>query len=123
MTPGMIFYAEVPSRRNRQLVADALTVAWIYAWTRVGLAIYHTVRRLESVGTTMSNAGASFSSTMDRISGDIGRVPIAGGTLRGPFSDAAGAGRSLQDAGVRQTHDVHTLAIWLVLVVAALPIG
>ena len=120
---AMQLYAEVPARRTRQIVLDGLVLVWVVIWVRIGMALYHVVDKLRAVGTTMSDAGGGFAGTMDRIAGDIGRVPLAGGSLRAPFRDAAGAGRSLQDAGVRQSHDVHTMAIWLGVLVALLPIA
>jgi hypothetical protein len=96
---------------------------WVVVWVGVGTALYHVVDKLRAVGNTMSDAGDGLAGTMGRIAGDIGRVPIAGGTLRAPFRDAADAGRSLQDAGNTQSHDVHTLALWLGILVALLPIA
>jgi hypothetical protein len=118
----MMLYAELPGRRLRQVLLDIGSVLWIALWVRVGLGLFRVIDRLESVGRTMQEAGHGFASTMDRVAGDIGRVPVAGGTLRAPFRDAAGAGQSLEGAGVNQTQVVHSVALWLGILVALLPI-
>jgi hypothetical protein len=53
----------------------------------------------------------------------IGGVPLVGDELQSPFEAAAGAGRTLERAGAAQQEVVHTLALWLGVLLAVIPIG
>jgi hypothetical protein len=47
---------------------------------------------------------------------------VVGGELQGPFGRLAGVGQTLADAGATQQEVVHQLALWLGVLVAAVPI-
>jgi hypothetical protein len=49
-------------------------------------------------------------------------VPVVGGQLQDPFGRLAGVGRTLAEAGVAQQEVVRQLALWLGVVVAAVPV-
>jgi hypothetical protein len=53
----------------------------------------------------------------------VGRIPVVGGDLQGPFGRLAGVGQILADAGATQQQVVHQLALWLGILVAAVPIA
>ncbi|MBA3410996.1 MAG: hypothetical protein H0U15_09205 [Geodermatophilaceae bacterium] len=57
------------------------------------------------------------------MSAAVGDVPIAGDALQAPFDLAGGVGDGLREAGQTQQDVVATLAFWLALVIAVLPIG
>lgn len=118
----MKIYAEVPYFRTRQLLLDGAVLLWIYVWARVGLFMHSLVEKLAGPGRTIEQAGGGFASNLDSISGDVGDVPLVGDTLQAPFSAAADAGRVLERAG--QTHQdvIHSLAFWLGLFLALIPI-
>jgi hypothetical protein len=115
-------YAEAPAVRTRQIVLDAGMGVWIVVWVKVGQAVYDAIERLRGAGQTMAEAGDSFADKLQGVSRTIGRTPIVGERLREPFEGAAGAGRTLQRAGIAQDHATHTVALWLGVLLALIPI-
>ena len=82
----------------------------------------HAREQAASPGRTIEEAGSSFASNLDSISERIAEIPLVGETLQGPFASAAGAGRTLQSAGQTHQEVIHTLAIWLGVLFAIIPI-
>lgn len=118
----MRVYADLPSVRIRQAVRDLLTAVWIYLWVRVGLRIYELVNYLQAPGRSLEGAGEALADRAGGLGEDVADVPLIGGALRAPFRAISDGGVLLQEAGVAQQEAVHTLAIWLALAIAGLPI-
>jgi len=118
----MKLYAEVPYFRTRQLLLDGAVLLWVYVWARVGLFMRELVEKLAGPGRTIEEAGSGLASNLDSISGQVGEVPLVGEALQSPFGAAADASRVLERAG--QTHQdvIHSLAFWLGLFLALIPI-
>jgi hypothetical protein len=68
-------------------------------------------------------AGTNFASDAGEIQQKVARIPVVGGELRDPFGRLGGVGRALADAGVTQQQVVHDLALWLGVLVAAVPVA
>jgi hypothetical protein len=115
-------YAETPGLRARQLLGDLATLAWTAGWLAAGLAMYRLVERLAVPGARVEQAGTDFAGDVAQIRERIGRVPVVGDQLQGPFGRLAGTGRTLAEAGATQQEVVHQLALWLGVVVAAVPV-
>jgi hypothetical protein len=115
-------YAETAGLRARQLLGDLATLAWTVAWVAAGLALYRLVERLAVPGARVEQAGSDFAGDVAVIQERIGRVPVVGDQLQGPFGRLAGTGRTLAEAGATQQEVVHQLALWLGVVVAAVPV-
>ncbi|MDP8927085.1 MAG: hypothetical protein M3O70_00520 [Actinomycetota bacterium] len=118
----MKLYAELPGLRARQLLSDLALVLWVFLWVRVGMEMYELVNRLQGPGRTMEQAGDRFADTLQSVSGEVGDLPLIGPTLGEPFQAAAEAGRALQQAGATQQEVVQQLALWLAILLAAIPI-
>lgn len=118
----MRFYAETARLRTRQAVLDAATVVWTVLWVRLGFALFDAIDRLRAAGDSAESAGAGLASRMGAIARTIGGVPLVGGTLERPFSDAADASRALQQAGATASSSVHTVALWSGVLLALVPI-
>ncbi|MFL6268169.1 MAG: hypothetical protein ACJ75C_19230 [Actinomycetes bacterium] len=118
----MKLYAETARLRARQLLGDLATLAWTAAWVAAGLTLYRLVERLAVPGARVEQAGSDFAGDVAEIQQRIGRVPVVGDQLQGPFGRLAGTGRTLAAAGVTQQEVVHQLALWLGVVVAAVPV-
>jgi hypothetical protein len=116
-------YAETPSLRLRQQLSDVGLLVWVTAWTFVGRGLYRTVEELRSATGEAESAGAGFASRLDAVARSVRGLPVVGGALRRPFVGAADAGRALESAGSTAGHTVHTLALWLGLLEALLPIA
>jgi hypothetical protein len=115
-------YAETAGLRARQLLGDLATLAWTAAWVAAGLTLYRLVERLAVPGARVEQAGSDFAGDVAEIQQRIGRVPVVGDQLQGPFGRLAGTGRTLAEAGTTQQEVVHQLALWLGVVVAAVPV-
>jgi len=116
-------YAETPFHRTRQITADAAVALWIVVWVRIGVWIHELFGRLAEPGKSVEGAGSRIASAMGSAGGRLGDLPGVGDALRAPFEAAAGAGSALQRAGATQQDVVHTLAIWLGVLLAVIPIG
>jgi hypothetical protein len=115
-------YAETAGLRARQLLGDLGVLAWTALWVAAGLSLYRLVERLAGPGARIERAGSGFAGDVAEIQQKVGRVPVVGDELRDPFGRLAGVGRTLADAGATQQEVVHQLALWLGVVVAAVPI-
>jgi hypothetical protein len=115
-------YAETASRRARQLAGDLLVLAWTAAWVLAGRNLYLLVEKLAAPGRTVERAGTAFATDVGEIQQKVGRIPVVGGELQGPFGRLGGVGRVLAEAGTTQQQVVHDLALWLGVLVAAVPI-
>ena len=118
----MRLYAETAGLRARQLLVDLATLAWTAAWVWAGLTLYRLVEKLAVPGARLEQAGGGFAGDVAEIQQKVGRVPVVGGELQGPFGRLAGVGQTLADAGATQQQVVHQLALWLGVLVAAVPI-
>jgi hypothetical protein len=117
-----MIYAELPSVRARQLILDAAAVVWVVLWIGVGRRLDQLIERLAGPGRNLEEAGRSLSGQAGGLGKDVGSLPVIGHALRAPFAAVSAGGQSLQDAGAAQQHAVHTLAVWLGVLVAVLPI-
>jgi hypothetical protein len=119
----MRLYAETAPRRARQLAGDLLVLAWTAAWVLAGRSLYLLVEKLAAPGRAMERAGTNFAGDAGEIQQKVARIPVVGGELRDPFGRLGGVGRTLADAGVTQQQVVHDLALWLGVLVAAVPVA
>jgi hypothetical protein len=115
-------YAETAGLRARQLVGDLAVLAWTAAWVAAGLALYRLVEKLAVPGARVEQAGSNLAGDVAEIQQKVGRLPVVGDELRDPFGRLAGVGRTLADAGATQQEVVRQLALWLGVVVAAVPV-
>lgn len=104
------------------MVTDAAVTLWVYVWVRIGMFVHDLVARLSAAGETMENAGRRFASVVSGAGEEVVDVPLVGEQLRRPFDTVEAAGRTLQDAGRFQQDAVLTLALWLGILLAVVPI-
>ena len=119
----MKLYAESRRYRARQLVSDAAVVVWVVLWIEVGLHVHDLVTALAAPGRAVENAGLSFARSVESTGGEIDDLPVVGDALRAPFDAIAGAGRTLESAGHDQQQLVLSLALWLGVLFAIIPIA
>jgi hypothetical protein len=118
----MRLYAETAPRRARQLAGDLLVLAWTAAWVLAGRSLYLLVEKLAAPGRAVERAGTAFATDAGEIQQKVARIPVVGGELRDPFGRLGGVGRVLAEAGMTQREVVHELALWLGVLVAAVPV-
>lgn len=119
----MTFYAQTPLHRSRQIVGDVTLLVWCVSWILVARFVHGLVAALAGPGRSLEGAGVDLATSMQDAGEAAGRVPVAGDALQAPFDLAAGVGTSLRDAGQAQQDAVATLAFWLAVVLAAIPIA
>ena len=119
----MKLYAESKRYRARQLISDAATAVWIIAWIRIGMFVSDLVNRLAGPGETVEDAGRTFAQTVDSVGTEVDDLPVLGDALLRPLETISGAGETLRDAGIAQQDAVHTLALWLGILLAVIPIS
>lgn len=118
----MKLYADIPSRFLRQLVTDALVVVWLVAWAAIGVAIHDGVLALAEPGERLESSAGSLEDSMTEAADVLGGTPVVGDEAAAPFEKAAGAAETLADAGRSEVEAVETLALWLGLSIALIPI-
>ncbi len=119
----MKIYAEVPALRLRQILSDLAVLSWVAIWAGIGRWVDDLVGRLAAPGRTIEGAGSQLARPLVTASREVEDIPLVGRALRLPLEAAAGAGRSLEGAGAAQQEVVHTLATWLGVLLAAIPIS
>lgn len=119
----MKLYADTPALRLRQQLLDAITLVWVTAWMFLGRGLYGVIDELRVATAEAERAGAGFADRLDAAGRSAGGVPLVGRELSRPFTGAADAGRALESAGAAAGETVHSLALWLGILVALLPIA
>jgi hypothetical protein len=119
----MRIYAETHGYRLRQLLSDLVVAWWVGVWVWIGMWIHDLTTKLAAPGRTIEEAGAGFASTLLDAGSEVADVPLVGEALQTPLEAAAEAGVTLQRAGQAQQDVVHSLALWLGIVLAFLPIA
>jgi hypothetical protein len=115
-------YADRFPRFLLQAVTDLLVVAWVYAWVRAALWLHDQVEKLAVPGQKLEGAGSALADNLADASSKVGRVPLVGDELTTPFEKAAGAARSVAEAGQSQQEVVGNLALALAVITAVVPI-
>jgi hypothetical protein len=118
-----MLYAERPAVWLRQVFTDIFVVVWVYAWIRAAMWLYDLISKLAAPGRTLEGAGNGLADNLAKAGRTVGKVPVAGDELAGPFSSAANAARSLAAAGRDQQEIVHQLALVLSVALVALPLA
>jgi hypothetical protein len=120
---GMRIYAQTPMYRTRQQLGDLLLLAWCIGWILIAVFLHDLVSNLAGPGRLLEDAGRGLTDSMSEVSAAVGDVPVAGDALQAPFDLAGGVGDQLREAGQAEQDAVATLAFWLALIIAVLPIG
>ncbi|GGM15847.1 MULTISPECIES: hypothetical protein [Micromonospora] len=119
----MKIYADRSPVALRQLLTDLLVVAWVYGSIRGALWLHDLVEKLAVPGQKLEGAGGGLADNLADAGGKVGRVPLVGDELTAPFERAAGAARSLAEAGRDQQELVDQLALALAVAVLIFPLG
>ncbi|MCW0212197.1 MAG: hypothetical protein OJJ54_02480 [Pseudonocardia sp.] len=121
----MRIYAERPGRAARQLLTDALALAWIVGWVVAGVTVHGLLLALQGPGRTLVTAGQAVARTFDDAARTAGGVPFVGDDLARSLGSGTDAGASLAAAGQNQIDTVAALAVGTgvgIAVLGALPV-
>ncbi|KAB1905334.1 MULTISPECIES: hypothetical protein [unclassified Micromonospora] len=119
----MKIYADRFPTALRQLLTDLLVVVWVYAAIRFALWLHDLVEKLAVPGQKLEGAGGGLADNLADAGGKVGRVPLVGDELTGPFTKAAEAARAVAEAGRDQQELVGQLALALTVAVLVFPLG
>lgn len=115
-------YADSPTRRARQVTADAFVLLWVLAWWLVARGLYDATLALGRPGRELTEAGDGLAARMRDAADAAGSTPLIGDELSRPFTGAGSAADKIASAGVAQVEAVETLATVVGLAVFALPV-
>ncbi|MEX2430929.1 MAG: hypothetical protein WD645_03310 [Dehalococcoidia bacterium] len=118
----MMLYAELPLYRARQIFIDLFVLAWVVVWMLIGRFIFELIAKLAEPARLIQGAGDDLAENASGAAGRVDGVPLLGRYLEAPFQSLERTGRTLQEAGGNQEDAVLTIALWLGILVAALPI-
>ncbi len=118
----MKLYANAPSHQARQVLGDLLLVVWIAVWVKLALVVRDATLALGAPGELIEEAGTGLAGRLRDAGSTVGGLPLVGDEVRTPFDGAGDAADKIAAAGAAQVEAVQTLAFWLGLTVAAVPI-
>ena len=81
------------------------------------------MEKLAVPGQKLEGAGGGLADNLADAGGKVGRVPLVGDELTGPFTKAADAARAVAEAGRDQQELVGQLALALSIAVLVFPLG
>lgn len=116
----MRIWSEVPRQRNRELVADIATAAWILLWISLGGRLYGAIAQYSETGVQISDTGTGIQNAGSTLGGALESLPLVGegaaDLVEGAFN---GVGDPLIEAGAGLEQMLVMLAALLGLLVVA----
>jgi hypothetical protein len=116
-------YADRFPTAVRQVFTDLLVVAWVYLSIRLAMWLYDLIQKLAVPGQKLEGAGTDLARNFAEASDKIGRTPLVGKDLTGPFDQAAAAARAVAEAGQSQQDQIGELALVLALLSLVFPLA
>jgi hypothetical protein len=118
----MRFYADTSVRRSLQMAGDLGAVLWIWFWITIARQVHDATLELATPGRKIDASATDLAERLRDAGRSVAEVPLVGDNVRKPFDGAGGAASGLADAGEQQVAAVGSLAHWLGLAVALIPI-
>jgi hypothetical protein len=115
-------YADTTVRRTVQIVGDALLVLWIALWVSLAGKVRDATLELRGPGLRLESSGSDLARRLRDAGDGVSGIPVVGDSAAAPFDRAGGAAEGLAEAGRSQVQAVESLAFWLGLAVALIPI-
>jgi len=115
-------YADLPARRSRQVAGDLLLVLWIALWIWLASKVHAATERLAVPGHRIDQSAGDLAGQLRDAGDAVGDLPLVGKSVSRPFDGAGGAADKLAAAGRAQVDAVDSLAFWLALATALVPI-
>ena len=118
------FYPDVPSRRAKAVLADALVLALLAAFGWLGYAVHGAVEELAVLGQGVHEAGTAVEGGFGRAADAVDAAPLVGERLAEGLRDAGRqTGGDVAVLGRTGEDRVHRLADVLGLLTFAVPAG
>ncbi|MGI9155812.1 MAG: hypothetical protein ACR2FG_04150 [Marmoricola sp.] len=118
----MKIYADLPVRRALQVTGDVLLVLWIWLWISVAHTVHDATLGLAKPGREINDSATGLAGQLRSAGDKVSGIPLVPDEVSRPFDGAGGAADKLAAAGRSQVEAVQTLAFWLGLAIALIPI-
>ena len=118
----MRFYADSTVRRSLQIAGDLALVLWVWLWVALARKVHDATLHLATPGHKIDASASDLAGRLRDAGRTVSQVPLVGDAVRHPFDGAGGAAEGLAGAGREQVDAVQSLAHWLGLAVALIPI-
>ena len=119
---AMKLYADLDPRRTIQVVGDLLLVAWVVLWIWLADVVHDATMALAKPGRMLEAAGGALGDKLRDAGSAVDDIPYVGDDAAHPFDGAGSSADQVAAAGHSQVEAVQTLAFWLGLAVAMIPI-
>jgi hypothetical protein len=118
----MRLYPQVPTARNRALVADLASIALLLLFAWAGLKVHDAVDQLAVLGEGVQATGGAVQGGFESAADAVDGTPVVGDEIADGLRLAGeGSGGEVEDLGRRGEDNVHRLADILGFVTFALP--
>lgn len=118
----MKVYADVDPRRTLQVAGDVALVVWVVVWSWLAHVVHDAVLGLATPGRKLDAAGSSLAERLRDAGSTVDGIPYVGDDASAPFDGAGSSADQVAAAGRSQVEAVESLAFWLALAVALIPI-
>ena len=118
----MKLYADTTVRRSLQIAGDLALVVWIWVWVVVAGKVHGATLELATPGHKIDASAGDLATRLRDAGRTVSEIPLVGEQVRTPFDGASDAANGLAQAGQQQVAAVESLAQWLALAVALIPI-
>jgi hypothetical protein len=92
-------YAEIPARRNRQVLVDLIAVALIALTVWAAFFVRDMIMLLAEPGRKVESSGDGLAEELGNVGDAASDVPLIGDVLQQPLQSAADASTGFADAG------------------------
>ena len=116
----MKIYADIPSRRARQIAGDVWLVAWTAAWIWIAMRLHELIMNLAAPGLAVASGATDLAGSITSAGESVSGVPLVGDTLAAPFAGMGDAATSIAAAGQAEADAVATLATFASVALAVL---
>ncbi|GLV87445.1 hypothetical protein Slala03_71340 [Streptomyces lavendulae subsp. lavendulae] len=119
----MRLYAQIPARRNRQMLWDLIAVVLVAAVVWFALAVRELIMLLAEPGRKVESSGDGLASGLVNAGDAASKVPLVGDLLRKPLQSAADASSGFADAGQSLQDAVGHIADLTTTALIAVPVA
>jgi hypothetical protein len=105
-----------------QIIADVLAVLAIILFVRIGMAVHDMIASFAVWGERIESAGERLSNSLTNIGETLGNIPLIGGLIGDPFSNASKAAAEWQEVGQDIQDRIGNLAVTMGIGAALVPI-
>jgi hypothetical protein len=118
----MKLYADLSVRRTLQITGDLVVLGWVLLWIWLSQVVHDATMALAAPGRKIEDAGTAMGDRLRDAGSTVSDIPLVGDDASRPFDGAGSSADQLAEAGRSQVAAVETLAFWLALAVALIPI-